>query len=943
MDSIIITDASEHNLKNISLSIPRNTFTVITGLSGSGKSSLAFDTLYAEGQRRYVESLSPYARQFLEKMKKPDVGRIQGLSPSISIEQKHTSRNPRSTVGTVTEIYDYLRLLFAKVGNVRCYSCGRPVTAISIDDIMQQLEIFDDGTRLHILAPVVRERKGEFKDVLERIRKQGFSKVRIDGQVYDLADRIRLSKSKRHTIDIVIDRTVYERRTRTPVRVSIETALKYGNGACRIEVLPATGKTKRTKKAQQFIFSEKLYCMECGIGFEELSPNTFSFNSSQGACPTCKGIGMVTRLVKDFVIADESKPLLRGAINKEINFSFNKYYIHELIDGLKNYYHFDITAPFRELPSDVQEAFFWGNTELSGILDILRDLLHRTDSVSIKSKLRRFLHEEQCPVCRGGRLRQESLGVLVQNENIVTVSALSLTKLQAFINSFSFSPQETVLAEPIVKEIRLRLRCLCDMGLGYLSLDRSAATLSGGELQRVRLAAQIGTGLTGVLYVLDEPSIGLHPKDNHKLLALFQELKKLNNTVVVVEHDEETMRRSDFIVDLGPGAGDAGGKVLFATHTKRINEYSRKQKKDTLPRAFADSLTVQFLSKKRVISVPAVRKKMDQSRLIAITGAAEHNLKEIDVAFPLGLFLCVTGVSGSGKSTLVHDILYKALHNKVWDTDYEVGKHTAIDGLSQVRQVIEIDQNPIGRTPRSNPVTYVEIFSYIRNLFSNLSDAKIRGYKPGHFSFNVKGGRCEACEGAGMQRIEMSFLPDVHVLCDVCRGNRYKSEILEVRYKGKSIADVLDMQVSDACTFFGNVPLIREKLTVLNDVGLGYIKLGQPSTTLSGGEAQRIKIAYELSKRTKGHTVYLLDEPTTGLHFADIDNLLRALLQLRDNGNTVMVIEHNLDVVKMADYLIDLGPEGGDAGGYVVAAGTPEEIIKNKRSYTGRYLAPYLK
>lgn len=924
---ITLTGAREHNLKNITVSIPRNAFTVITGLSGSGKSSLAFDTIYAEGQRRYVESLSPYARQFLEKMKKPDVDRISGLSPSISIDQKHTSKNPRSTVGTVTEVYDYLRLLYAKAGDVTCYQCGNTVSAVNVDEIIAQLRALTTVERLHISAPLVAERKGEFKDVFEQIKKQGFSKVCVDGTVYDLADEIKLKKTRKHTIDVLVDRLLNDDESEEQMRASLSAALRVGNGVCVVEAFSAKGKVPK-----RITFSETLFCHTCQIGFADFTPNMFSFNSTLGACPTCKGLGKVPRLMEGLVIIDEHKPLLKGAVNKEIFFSFNKYFIEELVHSLHEYYHFDLATPFCELRDEVKEAFFWGNQECDGVLDELRALLHRTESVNIKQKIRTFLKEEECVTCGGGRLARKSLGVKINGKNIVEVSELSLVAFEQFMKQLSFSKTRVIVAEPIMHEIMVRLKCLLDMGLGYLTLNRSSATLAGGEMQRMRLASQIGTGLTGVLYVLDEPSIGLHARDNDKLLALIRSLKELNNTILVVEHDEETMRQADYIVDLGPGAGHAGGEVMFAASADTVN--SAKEKR---------SLTLDYLQGRKRIAVPAKRKSSDAEHMIRMCGVSEHNLKNITVHIPLGLLVCVTGVSGSGKSTLVHDILYKALHNMLWKTDYAVGKYMTLEGCEHIDKVVAIDQSPIGRTPRSNPATYVDVFGHIRQLFSALPDAKVHGFKAGHFSFNVKGGRCDVCEGAGVQRIEMSFLPDVSVVCDACGGKRYKPEILEVTYKGKSIADVLAMQISEACVFFDTIPQIRERLTVLDAVGLGYVQLGQSSTTLSGGEAQRIKIAYELSKRQTGKTLYILDEPTTGLHFADIDNLLTALFKLRDAGNSVIIIEHNLDVIKTADHVIDLGPEGGDGGGRVVVAGTPEIVARSKRSHTGAYLKPYLK
>ncbi len=930
MKTINVIGAREHNLKNIDLTIPRNKVTVITGLSGSGKSSLAFDTLYAEGQRRYVESLSPYARQFLEKMKKPDVDQVRGLSPSISIDQKHTSHNPRSTVGTVAEVYDYVRLLFAKVGDRACYQCGRPIAAASAEKIVENILALGAGLKLTIVAPLIRDRKGEFRDIFAAIKKRGFSRVEIDGEEHDLGEEPKLRKTQKHTVNVIIDRVMNGPENREQIEHSVALALNVGEQVCIVRYARrADG--RKARKEQSLTFSENLFCPHCSIGFEEMTPNSFSFNSSLGACPVCKGIGVVSHLVRDYVIIDENKPLFGGAINKEIYFSFNKYFIQELVQGLKSYYRFDLSTPFKDLPSEVREAFFWGNPEYYGILDELKEQLHKTESAAIRDKIRTFLKEEICPECHGGRLKQQALGVTFLGKNIVELSDMSIDRLSALLSAVKLTGQQMILAGPIIKEITARLRCLVHMGLGYLTLSRSAATLAGGEMQRVRLASQIGTGLTGILYVLDEPSIGLHARDNARLLALIEKLRDLQNTVVIVEHDEETIRRADHLVDLGPGAGEAGGRVIFSASQQDVPRLKN-----------TGSLTLDYLRGVKKIAIPQKRRAAMGDQKLVLKHVAEHNLKRFTVHIPLGLFICVTGVSGSGKSTLVHDVLYHALHNKIWGTDYTVGKVGAIVGMEHVDKVVEIDQSPIGRTPRSNPATYIDLFSHIRRLFSQLPDAKIKGFGPGRFSFNVKGGRCEACEGAGMQRIEMSFLPDVTVLCDVCRGKRFDPETLAIEYRGKTIADVLDMHVSEALSFFDAVPQIRERLNVLNDVGLGYIKLGQSSTTLSGGEAQRIKIAFELCKRATGRTVYLLDEPTTGLHFADIQHLLNALFKIRDQGNTVIVIEHNLDVIKTADHVIDLGPEGGEDGGYIVAAGTPEEICRVKGSYTGQYLKKIL-
>jgi len=751
---------------------------------------------------------------------------------------------------------------------------------------------------------------------------------------------MKLAKTKRHNIDVIVDRVINTPENREQIEHSVGEALKVGNGVCAVECIKDDGDVgigrdrplqRKTRKQKSFLFSQKLFCPHCDIGYEELTPNMFSFNSSLGACPSCKGIGMVTRLLKNFVIADDSKPILGGAINKEIHFSFNKYFISELVHDLQEMHHFDMKTPFKDLPEEVKEAFYWGNSEYYGIFDELKELFHRTESTNVKTKIRKFLKEEICPECQGGRLNQKSLGVKFSNKNVVEMSELSLEKLDQTFKKLNLPKRKQELSHEIVREIQTRLRSLIQMGLGYLTLSRSAATLAGGEVQRVRLASQIGTGLTGVLYVLDEPSVGLHPKDNDKLLKLLDELKKLNNTIIVVEHDEATMKASDYLVDLGPGAGEAGGQIIFATESQNLDKVSSKA-----------SLTLQYLRGKKRIEVPKSRKAPQKGHALKLQSVQQHNLKKINVEIPLGLFVCVSGVSGSGKSTLVHDVLYKAVHNQLWKTDYEAGKLKSIVGIEKLDKVIEIDQSPIGRTSRSNPATYIDLFSHIRHLFSHLPDSKIKGFRQGRFSFNVKGGRCETCEGAGVERLEMSFLPDVSVVCDVCRGKRYNQETLSVLYKGKSIADVLELPVSDAVSFFDMIPQIKNRLVVLQDVGLGYLRLGQPSTTLSGGEAQRIKIAYELCKKATGKTLYILDEPTTGLHFDDIRNLLEALLKLRDSGNSIIIIEHNLDVIKMADYIIDLGPEGGDAGGRVVATGTPEVVSKTKGSYTGKYLRHYL-
>jgi excinuclease ABC subunit A len=918
---IVIRGARENNLKNIRVDIPRNRFIVITGLSGSGKSSLAFDTIYAEGQRRYIESLSSYARQFLEKMKKPEVDYISGLSPSISIEQKHFTHNPRSTVATVTEVYDFLRLLFAKAGAVHCYRCGNILGRQTPQQMAEQIFQMKAGTEFHILAPLVRGRKGEFRDLFQDLAKKGYSKAIVDGNPLDLRKAPKLRKTKRHDIELVVDFLKVDAGYRGRTEESLRTALDFSGGSCAVRT--------RDAKEREFFFSEKFSCLRCDINLGNLAPNMFSFNSPYGACPACRGLGQVSQIASHLLIKDKTKPLLQGAINEEIFFSFNRYVIEELVHELKEYYEFELKTPYAELPDEIKDAFLWGNDEITGLIQELRELFYGTSSEEIKSKVARFLREEVCPDCRGGRLRKEVRGVRLDGRNITEAVALSVEEAVAFFSALKFTGNLAEIAAPILKEVRERLRFLLDVGLGYLTLDRAVNTLAGGEIQRIRLARQISVGLTGVLYVLDEPSIGLHSRDNEKLLATLRNLCGLKNTVIVVEHDEETIRQADYLIDLGPGAGIEGGEIVAAGEPSNLGPAPR-------------SLTVKYLARELAIEVPEVRKDYRAAPKLAIRGAEEHNLKKIDVEFPLGLFICVTGVSGSGKSTLVHDILFRALHNKIWKTSYRVGKHKALTGAADIDQVIEISQAPIGRTPRSNPATYTDLFVHIRRLFAQTYEARMRNFSPSRFSFNLKGGRCENCQGEGSQRLSMSFLPDMYVVCETCRGKRYNEQTLEVKYRDKTIAEVLDLSVKEAFELFEPIPPVRERLRVLETIGLGYIKLGQSSTTLSGGEAQRIKLASELGKRSTGRTLYILDEPTTGLHFADIQNLLKALFALRDAGNTVLVIEHNLDVVKMADYLIDLGPEGGRDGGKVVATGTPEEVVRRAGSYTGFYLKKIL-
>ncbi|MFH1384402.1 MAG: excinuclease ABC subunit UvrA [Candidatus Omnitrophota bacterium] len=920
MDYITIKGAREHNLKNINVRLPRHSFIVITGLSGSGKSSLAFDTIYAEGQRRYLESFSSYSRQFLEKVKKADVDYISGLSPAISIEQRQISKNPRSTVGTVTEIYDYLRLLYAKVGDVFCFKCGRKVEHQTRDEIFRAAINIGKGKPISIYAPMVRGRKGIYKDFIAGIRKKGFTKVKIDGTLYDVNNKITIKKNVRHSIEVLIDRVIIEIQSEKRISDSLNTALNMAGGLCVIQ-------EERGRK--QLMFSETMSCPECAVSYSEFTPNMFSFNSPYGACTVCHGLGKVSNIVSTLVIKDESKPLLRGALNPDLFFSYNKYFIEDLVTELMDSYTFDLSTPYSDLSDEVKDAFFWGNDDVDGLFDELRDQMNKTSSENIRNKLRKFIDENICPRCKGTRLKDESRGVKLKGIHIADLCALSIDKVKRFFDHLQLTAQKRSIAEPILKEIRERLKFLVNVGVGYLSVDRRIATLGGGEMQRIKIGAQVGIGLSGVLYVLDEPSIGLHPHDNHKLLNTLLVLRDLRNTVIVVEHDEETIRKADFVVDLGPGAGEQGGKIIGKGTMKQFMKSPR-------------SLTAQYLRHEMQIDIPQYRKPYKKGEWIVITKASEHNLKEIDVKIPLGLFTCITGVSGSGKSSLIHDTLSVALHNKRWKTHYAVGRHEAISGDEHINNVIEIDQSSIGRTPRSNPATYIDLFVHIRKLFASLPDARLRSYSPGRFSFNVKGGRCEACQGAGVKKLTMSFMPDIYVVCEICNGKRYNDQTLTITYKNKNISEVLNMSVREALEFFSSIPLVREKLAALDKVGLAYIKLGQSSTTLSGGEAQRVKLAAELAKKHEERTLYLLDEPTTGLHFHDIKNLLKALLKLRDSGNTVVVIEHNLDVIKMADYIIDLGPGGGEAGGYIVAQGTPEEIVRATRSYTGKYLKNYL-
>jgi len=934
-DYIVIQGARQHNLKNVSLTIPRDKLVVFTGLSGSGKSSLAFDTIYAEGQRRYVESLSAYARQFLGQMDKPDVDYLGGLSPAISIDQKTTSKNPRSTVGTITEIYDYLRLLFARVGHPHCHKCGRPIAPQTVQQMVDQLMTLPEGQRLQVLAPVVRGRKGEYKKLFDDIRRDGFVRVRVDGELRDVAEPIELDKNKKHNIEIVVDRIIIRPGVENRLADSIEIALAKAEGIVLIDTLDG----------QETLFSERFACVECGISIEELSPRMFSFNTPYGACPTCDGLGTRMEISPDLVL-DKERSIADGGIIPWAN-SKSKW-LTGMLEGVCAECGIDPHKPIGELTEEQQAILLWGlhdrkvsfpytneagrtrtfSVYYPGVIPSLERKLRETTSQYVQQEIEQFMSYTPCPDCRGARLRPESLAVTVGDKNIYEVTTLAVRDALEFFSNLTLTEKEQSIAREILKEIKARLSFLVNVGLDYLTLDRAAATLSGGEAQRIRLATQIGSSLMGVLYILDEPSIGLHQRDNERLLETLKNLRDLGNTVIVVEHDEETIRAADYVVDIGPGAGAQGGEIVAAGTLEDIMNCPR-------------SITGQYLSGKKYIPVPRERRKCD-GRYIEVLGAREHNLKNLDVKFPLGVFIAVTGVSGSGKSTLVNEILYKALAARLHRAAVRPGAHEDILGIESLDKVVNIDQSPIGRTPRSNPATYTGTFDAIRELFAQTPEARARGYKPGRFSFNVKGGRCEACRGDGIIAIEMHFLPDVYVPCEVCRGKRYNRETLEIRYKGKNIADVLAMRVDEALEFFKNIPKISRKLQTLHDVGLGYIELGQPAPQLSGGEAQRVKLATELSRRSNGRTMYILDEPTTGLHTDDVKKLLAVLHRLVDAGDTVVVIEHNLDVIKTADYIIDLGPEGGDQGGQIVACGTPEEVAANPASYTGRFLQKVL-
>lgn len=938
-DKIVIKGARAHNLKNVDLTIPRDQLVVFTGVSGSGKSSLAFDTIYAEGQRRYVESLSSYARQFLGQMEKPDVDLIEGLSPAISIDQKTTSHNPRSTVGTVTEIYDYLRLLYARIGIPHCPKCGKEIKKQTIDQIVDRIMELPERTKLQLLAPVVRGRKGEHVKLLEDAKKSGYVRVRVDGILYDLSEKIELEKNKKHSIEIVVDRLMVKEGMQMRLTESIETASALSGGLLIVDV---------NQGEDELLFSQSFSCPDCGVDLMEIEPRMFSFNNPSGACPTCTGLGMQMKFDEQLIVPNEELSIMQGAITAPGYNSVNAKgsMSKVLFDALAAKYGFSLETPFKDLPRKIKDIIFYGTKEklritysnvrgtgtydyaFEGVINTLQRRYNET-SEAMRAEFEEYMTNIECPDCHGKRLRPEVLAITVNGKNISEVTELSIGKMQEFFQSLTLTERENMIAERILKEIHARVGFLIDVGLEYLTLSRTAGTLSGGESQRIRLATQIGSGLVGVVYILDEPSIGLHQRDNDKLLATLKHLRDIGNSLIVVEHDEDTMRAADFVVDIGPGAGRGGGEIVAAGSVEEIMAVER-------------SVTGAYLSGRKKIEVPKERRPFVQDHKLVIKGAAENNLKNIDVEIPLGVFTCVTGVSGSGKSSLINEILYKRLAKELNRAKTRAGRHEEMLGLEKLDKVINIDQSPIGRTPRSNPATYTGLFDMIRDVFAQTTEAKVRGYQKGRFSFNVKGGRCEACSGDGIVKIEMHFLPDIYVPCEVCHGKRYNRETLEVKYKGKTISDVLDMTVEEALQFFENIPRIKNKLQTLYDVGLSYVQLGQSSTTLSGGEAQRVKLATELSRKSTGKTVYILDEPTTGLHTADVHKLVQILQRLTEGGNTVIVIEHNLDVIKTADYIIDLGPEGGDGGGTIVAVGTPEEICRVPASYTGKYLKPLL-
>ena len=961
-ETIIIKGAKEHNLKNIDLEIPRNKLVVITGLSGSGKSSLAFDTLYAEGQRRYVESLSAYARQFLEQLKKPNVDSIEGLSPAIAIEQRKAGANPRSTVGTITEIYDYLRLLFARIGKPHCPKCGREISPQTAQEITDRILELPKETRIQVLAPLVRGRKGEYKKLFEDIQREGYVRVRVNGKVYDLAEVPSLDRYKKHDIEVIVDRLIVKKRIRSRLADSVETALRLGKGIVIVSRATshkpqATSQKQKPEASGDLLFSEHFTCVKCGISFGELSPRMFSFNSPYGACSGCDGLGIRMEVDPDLVIPDRNLSIYEGAIipwtepittrRHKWKYAAQRYYSQQL-ETVAEHYNFNLHTPWKNLKGKEKDILLYGSGDDSlnfhlerhgmthkfyrpfeGIISQLERRYHQTKSEYVREEIRnKYMRTRSCPDCKGARLKPESLAVTVGGKSITEVCTLSIKKAWEFFSDLKLSKKETLIGREVIKEIKERLNFLINVGLDYLTIDRMSGTLSGGEAERTRLATQIGSGLVGVLYILDEPSIGLHQRDNRRLLNTLKALRDLGNTVLVVEHDAATIRFADHIIDLGPGAGKQGGKIVAAGPLEKILRCKR-------------SLTGRYLKGELKIKIPKKRRPV-KGKYLTIIGAKEHNLKNIKVPIPLGVFVCITGVSGSGKSTLIDETLYRALANKFYRSKERAGDHDRIKGLENIDKVIIITQDPIGRTPRSNPATYTEVFTPIRELFSQIPESRMRGYRPGRFSFNVKRGRCEACQGDGIIKIEMHFLPDIYVPCEVCKGKRFNRETLEIRYKGKSIAEVLDMIVEEALKFFKNIPRIKHKLQTLYDVGLGYIKLGQSATTLSGGEAQRVKLATELSKRSTGKTFYILDEPTTGLHFADIQRLLDVLNRLVDMGNTVLVIEHHPDVIKTADYIIDLGPEGGEEGGFIIASGTPEEVARKKESYTGQLLKKIL-
>ncbi|MGB9750458.1 MAG: excinuclease ABC subunit UvrA [Caldisericia bacterium] len=934
---IFVKGARVHNLKNIDVKIPRNKLVVITGLSGSGKSSLAFDTIYAEGQRRYVESLSSYARQFLELMDKPDVDFIEGLSPAIAIDQKAITHNPRSTVGTMTEIYDYLRLLFARIGIPHCPECGREIKKQTPQEIVDQIMSLPKESKIIILSPVVVGRKGEYKNLLEKIKKDGFVRVRIDKTIFTLEEEIEIDKNKKHDIDIVIDRIVLKEDIKNRLTESVELALKHSDGLVKVFLVDSN---------EEKIFSSRFACPTCGISLPEIEPRLFSFNSPFGACPTCQGLGFKMEVDPDLIIPDKSLSISEGAI-KAPGFQSLDGFNYDILESLSNYYNFDLDTPIKDIDENALNILLYGAhgrfkvnytgkdgrehqfyTYWEGIINSIERRYRETESSDMKSVYERFMRFLPCPDCKGKRLKKEALSVLINGKNIIEVTEMNILNSLSFFENIKLTETEKIISKQILKEIKSRLKFLVDVGLSYLTLSRESRTLSGGEGQRIRLATQIGSGLTGVLYVLDEPTIGLHNKDTKKLLNSLKRLRDIGNTLIVVEHDESVIKESDYIIDMGPGAGENGGKIVFEGNVQDIYKSE-------------NSLTGKYLSKKLNIEIPTKRRK-GNGKFFEIIGAKQHNLKNIDVKIPLNTLTCITGVSGSGKSTLIYDILYKGLKQIFFKSGEKPGLFEEFKGIENIDKVVMVDQSPIGRTPRSNPATYINVFTPIRELFSKTKEARERGYTPGRFSFNVFGGRCEACEGAGVKRIEMQFLPDVYVTCEVCHGKRYNRETLEITWKGKNISDILDMTVDEAYEFFENIPSIKRKLSLLKDVGLGYIKLGQPAPTLSGGEAQRVKLSYELSKSFEGHILYLLDEPTTGLHFDDVNKLLNVLNRLVNKGNTVIIIEHHPDIIKSCDYIIDLGPEGGDEGGYIVAEGTPEEIANNKKSYTGELLKKIL-